>query len=98
MFGIAVGNGYTVLAQGNGQAAAMSGLIWIAAIALAVVVAVALTWRLRKSVARPTEAGGVPFSLHEIRRLRDQGDLTIPEYEALRDKLIYRTGHSQDQA
>ena len=73
-----------MLAQGNGEAAAMGGFVWIAAIALAVVVAVALTWRLRKSTTRPTEAGDVPFSLHEIRRLRDQGDLTIPEYETLR--------------
>ena len=69
--------------------AGVDALIWTAAAMVAVVGALlALTAYRRRMHRAEVNAQHPVFTLAEIKRLRDHGEITIPEYEALRAKLI----------
>ncbi len=86
---------FSVLATGRprvGEDARLSGVIegfaWLGLI-LAVVVACAVAVRYIKGRIRSTmEESTLVFNLEDLRRLRDNGDLTLAEYETLRRRLV----------
>ena len=71
------------------DAAAFHGLLWIGVIVGTAVVATLVLLGIRKRfhAAKDVPAG---FTLDELRALRDRGELTVPEYEALRRKAADR--------
>src|SRR5687767_12579557 len=54
---------------------------------LAVIVLSVGLWYYRKRLMEPTVSSGEPWTFEDLRRLRDSGNLTEEEYEALRSAL-----------
>ena len=77
------------LTLSDARAAGFEGLAWLFGllmlVSLAAVIALYFRRRLRSN---GLDSGG--FSLAELRRLRNRGELTVPEYEALRDRMLRR--------
>jgi len=73
--------------------AGVDALIWTAVAMVAIVgTLLALAAYRRRMHRADAEAKRPVFTLAEIKRLRDTGEITIPEYEALRAKLIKESG------
>ena len=70
------------------EAATFEGLLWLGAL-IVVVSSVAVVWLyLRRRTRRPGHSAEPPFTLEDLRRLCDQGTVSIAEYETLRDKIL----------
>lgn len=54
---------------------------------LAVIVLSVGLWYYRRRWLNSTDSSGAPWTLEDLRRLRDSGELTEEEYEALRATL-----------
>lgn len=74
--------------QSSRGVSAQRGILWfflvVAALALAAVV-IAFSRRRMRRVDEPVVS---EFSLDQLRELRDRGELTIQEYEALRCRTM----------
>ena len=79
-------------AQSVEQAAMFEGTLWIGAIVLAVLVAVVLLFRFRRKVGSSDHRGRPDFTLEELRALRDRGNLTAAEYDAVKERVLDRSG------
>lgn len=78
----------SILAESDAQAEAFEAILLMAALVLIFAIATVIVVYLRKRM-RPSRVetdGG--FSLADLRRLRNSGELTIAEYETLRNKLL----------
>ncbi len=75
-------------AQSTEQKKMFEGLLWMGATILALVFAGALVAYFRKRVASHGEGEGPDFTLDELRRLKEAGNLTPAEYEALKKRSI----------
>jgi len=76
------------LAQSAQYSQAFEGVLWLGAVVAAVILATLIArivWRKLNPTNRTDSAA---FTLEDLRRLRETGDLTGPEYETLRSKLL----------
>lgn len=58
-------------------------------------------WQVRRRLTRPDDAGGSGFTLSDLRRLRDQGQMTDQEFERAKAKVVEaarRASERQQQA
>ena len=83
-----VGPERPALAQSTDRAVAFEGLLWLAGLVFALMlVAVVLAYvRKRLRASEPDQTRG--FTLDRLLHMRDRGDLTTAEYEALRQKAL----------
>jgi hypothetical protein len=66
-------------------------LIWSAVlIGLVILLAIVMVVAKRRSASQPAQSA--PFTLGELRKLREQGQLTDEEYQRTRNSLIGMTG------
>lgn len=70
------------------SSAGVDALIWTAAMTAVIVLALLALGAYRRRLKRAETANQPIFTLSEIKRLRDNGEITIPEYEALRAKVL----------
>jgi hypothetical protein len=70
------------------SAAGVDALIWTALMMAVALMAIMLLYAVRRRMRRTDESASPPFTLAELKRLRDAGEITIPEYDALRAKLL----------
>jgi hypothetical protein len=72
--------------------AVSSWLLWFVGLIVAVVIAGFLILLIRRSFFAPQESVGAGpqdvWGLDDLRRLRDQGEITVEEYETLRARAI----------
>lgn len=80
-----------MLAGAREQVAIFEGLLWLGVIVVAMMVAFTVAVFVRK---RTKAAARHPpeFTLEQLRDLRDRGELTIPQYEALKQRVLNRPG------
>ena len=74
-------------------------LIWGGVLLLAVIVLFGAVWYYRRRwLTRSELTGGTPWTLDDLRRMREAGDITEEEYRALRAALVaaYRGGQTED--
>ena len=64
------------------------GFLWLTGVVAVVVLAVVILSFLRARVRRSKLSAQAPFSLAQLRRLRDQGELTCSEYEVLKRRVL----------
>lgn len=75
--------------RGSGDPEAVfEALIWFGGLVLAALMIALAVLFLRKWFRRQSDSAVPGFTLDELRRLRDRGDLTIKQYEALRDRMV----------
>ena len=79
------------LAQTARQSQALEGLLWLGVIFIALMLAVGAIRHVRRSRGGVLKADGPAFTLEQLRRLREQGEVTEPEYQALRQKVLAET-------
>lgn len=81
-------------------AAAPQILFWLVVIVVAAVVLGIVAWVLRKLLLRDDDAppGVSGFGLPELRRMRDEGQLTEQEYENAKRLLVARTRQAMGDA
>lgn len=77
-----------MLADARAQAALVEGWLWFGGILIAVLVGVAIVASIRKKVRNASGMREPEFSLDQLRDLRDRGELTKPQYEALRQRIV----------
>ncbi len=70
------------------QEAALEGLVWLGALVLATLLIALVALYVRKRFLRRSEVQTPEFTLDELRKLRDAGELTVAQYEALRDRMV----------
>ena len=70
------------------RSAAFEVLLWLATTVAAIVLIVVICIYVRGRMRSPARGGEAGFSLEELRRLRDEGSLTMAEYEALKQKAV----------
>lgn len=70
------------------SAAGVEALLWTAVTAAGSVLALLMLAWYRRRMRRGDEPSGPVFTLEEIKRLRDRGEITLAEYEALRAKVL----------
>lgn len=64
-------------------------VLWFTGVLIALIAATVLLLRLRAWIGEGTRESKEPsFSLPDLRRRRDQGRLTIAEYEALKEVVV----------
>lgn len=75
-------------ATASKEAQAFEALLWFAAIVFVVIGAVVAFAFIRRRLVR---AGGapVPFTLDELRRMRDRGDVTAEEFESIKRRMLH---------
>lgn len=76
---------------GSSRVAAAETMIWLGAGMALFLFAVIAGAYVRRRFARSGEEVPSTFTLDGIRRLRDRGELTAPEYETLRQRIIRET-------
>jgi hypothetical protein len=76
--------------------AAFEGVLWLAGVVLVLVVAAVILGYVRRRIRASRSQAGPAFTLEELRRLRDQGDLSEAEYKALRDHAGPWAGRRDD--
>lgn len=72
----------------SSRMAATETLIWLGGGMALFIFAVVAGWYMRRRFTRSVDDGPSVFTLDGIRRLRDRGELTVPEYESLRQRII----------
>ncbi len=80
-----------MLAAGSptGGAAAFSGLMWLGCIVLISLLAVIIAVFARRRAKGSEEGTESPFTLDDLRRMREAGDVTNSEFEALQQDVIH---------
>ena len=77
-----------LLAQSSSEAAFWEGTLWLSGV-VAVTILGLLVIRYLRMRDRQSPQAAEPFSsLAELRGLRDRGDLTVAEYEALKQRVV----------
>ncbi len=71
------------------QRALFDGFVWLFFLLVAVALMVVAIALLRKRLRKRVYSERTDFSLDQLRRLRDRGDLTESEYEVLRGKVLF---------
>ena len=71
---------------------AFEALLWFGALVLAILLAVAIVGCLRRRIRASRLNARPSFTLNELRRLRDRGELTPSEYAALRRGVVEGQG------
>ena len=70
------------------ETATFEGLLWLGAVVV-VISFMAVVWLyVRRRTRKPGQSAEPPFTLEDLRRLCDQGTVSIAEYETLRDKML----------
>jgi len=80
------------------QAGAFEAVIWMAGLVLVLILATATLAWFRGHLRRSRSASRTNFSLDDLRRMRDRGDLTAAEYERLRAAIIDDFGAASQAA
>ena len=70
------------------EEAAFSGLLWLGGILLLIVTAVAVAIYMRRGIRSSGQDGEPPFTLEDLRRMRDAGEVTQTEFDALKRRII----------
>ena len=80
-----------MLAAGSptGGSAAFSGLMWLGCIVLLSLLAVIIVVSARRRAKASGECTVPPFTLDDLRRMREAGDVTVSEFEALKHDVIH---------
>ena len=97
-------NDLLVLAQSTprrGQDAVAESLLWFVALLVIVIAgAIVVVWIRRRLRAADESPAALGLTLEELRRQRDEGRLTVAEYESLKEVVIRETqgagGASED--
>ena len=86
-----VGGG-TLLAQvpDRVRTVAVNGAVWLAVALAAILGAVLIVRWVRVGESRRGPSTG--FTLADLRAMRERGELTVPEYEALRGRMVKGAG------
>jgi len=79
-----------MLSQAVRQGAVFDGLLWMGIVLGAVALAAWTLLAIRKRFQSLGNNEPADFSLDQLRELRDRGELTLAEYEALRQNAIER--------
>jgi len=69
---------------------AFSGLLWIGGILLLTLMTVVVALYLRRQLRSSREDAGPPFTLEDLRRMRDAGEVTPDEFDVLKRSVIDR--------
>lgn len=81
--------GHPILAVGvDGQTAVFQSLLLFGAVLMATLIAVVVLLFVRQRIRGREREGTDMLSLDQLRRLRDRGELTIAEYDTLREHTI----------
>ncbi len=75
-------------AQTVQEGTALEVLAWLGGLILAVLVAAVVLAYTKRRLRRSAPADGPAFDLDQIREMREHGELTDAEYEALRERVI----------
>lgn len=67
---------------------AVEAVFWFVVVLAAVGLGALVLMLVRRRVMREDRADPVGLDLQHLREMRDRGELTIPEYEALKQKII----------
>lgn len=73
---------------GSSRVAAAETMVWLGGGMALFLLAVIVGAYVRRRYVRSEREGASTFTLDGIRRLRDLGELTVPEYETLRQRII----------
>ena len=92
--GLTVTPGALILAQSAREAEAfgvgLEALLWMGAFVLGLsVVAVAVLASVRRRLRAPASRKSPSFTLDQVRQMRERGDLTDSEYEAVRRRVLH---------
>lgn len=79
------------LVQSSRGVSAQRGILWFLLVVAALALVAVVIAFLRRRMRRVDEAVASEFSLEQLRELRDRGELTIQEYEALRRRTMDAT-------
>jgi hypothetical protein len=87
----------TAIATATGSKSDTSDvLVWIAVLAVTAVVGVIVITVIRRHFRSSENSGPVGFTLHDLRQLRDKGELTKEEYERAKAIMLDRFGTKPD--
>lgn len=83
-------SGGLMRAPSGGRAEAFEALWWMGGLILGLSVVVVLLAYLRRRLRATARASAdsPPFTLDQLRQMRERGDLTDGEYQALRDRIF----------
>lgn len=74
---------------------ALEGWLWFGGLVLALLACMVVLLYVRRRIRHRGGDDQAPlFDLDELRKMRDTGELTIPEYEVLRRRTLARMGLS----
>jgi len=71
-----------------GHEAAFRGIMWMGLLCTCLILGTIILTLIRNRMRRTGRWSEPGFSLDDLRELRDQGKVSIAEYEKLREKLI----------
>ncbi len=80
-----------LIAQSGREAQAGEGLFWIVIIVVLSSVGAMLMRHVIKRWRSSLDDAAPDFTLAQLREMRDQGELTIAEYDALKEKIVSST-------
>ena len=72
-------------------------MLWLGGVILAILAAVLIAAYVRRRTREAMESSSAELGLDELRRLRDRGELTLSQYEALKKRTIaqYTSGNDR---
>jgi hypothetical protein len=78
--------------QGVASEKVLEGWLWFGGLVVALLTCLVIMAYVRRRIRGDGGEAGAVFDLDELRRMRDTGELTIPEYETLRRRTIAEMG------
>ena len=90
---------WPILAQ-SGWARSGEVLLWVLVLAAAVLLLFGAVVLVRKLIDREEPGASLPFTMDDLRRLRDEGQLSEQEYQRARERIVGMTasmmGHESE--
>ena len=83
-----VENGFLTPASWVAHRAVFAGMLWLFGVIVLTKRAAVIAMVIRRRLRAPASSSGPGLTLEELPTLRDRSDLTVPEYEALKGKMV----------
>ena len=74
------------------QAAALEAVLWLGVVVIALLLGAVMVSYFRRKARTSAQTPAPVFTLEQLRRLRERGDLTDTEYETLKGRLLEGNG------